>query len=258
MINCIIAIYEKGQKKEPKPLGSGVLIVVKDEYYIATAAHVLENNSTENPKYYPLNNDFYPIKGEATLSIYNRNNIDIAIFKLEDNSVSELKKENYNFLQYTQNEREILDGSDIKNIAFVSSGFPGSKSKANVGEKHVKFQRLDLFTQLITNDQFYSLLGYNKKHFYLFDYPIISENGNQSPDPHGMSGGGLFEKITLNGRKTLYILRGINIEHLKFQESKKAINVAVYSNFLISLLNEKSKLNLDTRGTFFYLEMKKN
>ena len=70
--------------KEPKILGSSVLIQIKDYTFLISAAHVLKDFTKNNHLYIPCSNDFYPLNGYLSLVDHTQNTNDISLFILSN------------------------------------------------------------------------------------------------------------------------------------------------------------------------------
>lgn len=177
---------------DSKPLGSCVLIQVKELYYICTAAHVLGNAKNSSPIYILTADGMIQLVGKkVTYTIEDINTIDIGYVQIAD-SLIEVLKGTFDFLQMSS----VTNIPPLtKNPCLMSFGFPEKSSKV-VGNQLVP--SASYFIHSLVPDK---VSNYYKLqpdiHYALIHAGAginIRTNGKESinSEPTGMSGCGLW------------------------------------------------------------------
>lgn len=177
-----------------EPSGSGVLVTNGVDYFLISAAHVLDyasNLSILNGK------DLIAISGLNVITSTNGlprrfDNKDIAIFKLESEAV-ELIKERYEFMPL---ERLGIDHAPASTQQYIIAGFPKSNTKGVIVNNvaNIKARPIFLTTKVL------SAAGCEKMECWRmeFDYnresviDSITKENIIGPHPLGVSGGGVW------------------------------------------------------------------
>ncbi|MGE8723365.1 hypothetical protein ACO2KH_18690 [Leptospira terpstrae] len=192
-----IAYYKDPDKKLSRPElnGSGVLIKIKNLYFIFTATHVLlplkhnaiitgvgngdfiENLSGER---YSTGNPDYPEDDQYDATVYH----------ITSGMSNMLKEKALNL-----SDIELKEIPQTKSIYLVS-GFPAKKSLSEKGKIESK---KDLFASFEFSLEIYEKLNYNPKSHIILTYEdlvLTKEQWLTSPRPQGVSGGAI---IRING-----------------------------------------------------------
>lgn len=189
-------IYGVDVKSEPVHIGSCVLFKVDTHHFLITAAHVIDCNQCTT-LYIGGQKHLVPIKGQyhvTSPSGGNRNNdkFDIAFMDIDAETLSEIG--NVRFL--LPNE---IDPNDIakRGHVYLALGYPNSKNKKlDRYKKKVKLKPF-IFSSTSVNSSVYTALGISDHSHLLIDFKknkIKNDMGKRmiSPDPFGISGGGLW------------------------------------------------------------------
>ncbi|KAB1070541.1 hypothetical protein F6U93_01810 [Tamlana haliotis] len=182
----------------PEPHATGVFIKIFDYHFLFTAAHVadglLKSISVGIEKHKTVQ-----LGGEWTINKLSPNEkreedkIDIAILKLDNESIEYVKKQ-YSFL----NHSELGINHEVKELPYYTAiGFPCSKNKFNKFKNKLDSKPF-IFNTMPAKPEIYSELNckpflnlivhYDKKN--VIDYEKnLKITG---PDPFGISGGGLW------------------------------------------------------------------
>jgi hypothetical protein len=201
-LKSVRAIYGSTEHGRPVHIGSSVAIIYKEEKYLITAAHVLDENKLTT---------LY-VSGESHLTLIeatafvtsapegNRDDdiIDFAIIHLNEKLQSDIGD-----IHYISKSEMLLNDLDGNHRCCLALGYPNSKNKVKPnGGNHIKEASFVYTGYLKSDAELYSKTGTNPKHHYLLDYDrkhSKDEHNNivNSVGPRGVSGGGLFliEKI---------------------------------------------------------------
>ncbi len=188
--------YLKVKDGIPEPHGSGVFIKISNNYFLITAAHVIDKK--ENDIYVGIENkEVLKLGGELTMNRapYSRDEdrIDLAIMKLCDESITRLSPK-YSFLDIS----EIGINHEFRELPLYQSvGFPASQSKYNRYKNELKSKPF-IYTTMPASQELYDeldcesfsniIVHYDKKK--VRDYK--SNKLVTGPDPFGISGSGLW------------------------------------------------------------------
>ncbi len=218
-----------------KSHASGVLIHYGREYYLLTAAHVVDGIDIQHiciPQH--GKNSFTILGGEwhrvEPLIDREDDKIDLAFLHLDEESVSLIRDEEYDFLE----ENHIGLNHILKNYScYLILGFPASKSKYNKYKNTISEKRFAYTTKTISPSNWPNgLYDKNRNICLVRDEKGIDQLTGQvcqMPDPRGISGGGLWYFDDLN---STYKLVGIMIEY------KKTIYVATKIDLFIKAISE--------------------
>ena len=225
-----------------KSHASGVLIHFGGQYYLLTAAHVVDGIDIEHiciPKY--GTGTFIILGGEwhrvdPTVA-REEDKIDLAFLHLDDVTVSSFREEGYDFLEETLIglKHKLKDYS-----CYLIIGFPASKSKYNKYKNTISEQRLVYVTKTISPSDWPKELYYKNRNICLVRREkAVNQQTDQEcqlPDPRGISGGGLWFLDDLHGS---YKLVGIMIEYTK------TIYVATKIDLFIKAIAERATTHSD-------------
>ena len=120
-----------------KKIGSGFFIQIEDNYFLLSAAHVLEQAYIGNMKF-PNGEELVPIKGKLLITIppdgLNRSadKIDFSVIILDDATVEEVKKK-FHFLSFEHIEidHELQDAPQ-----YMLFGYPNQWTQVIAKEEH--------------------------------------------------------------------------------------------------------------------------
>lgn len=181
---------------KPEPFATGVLLQVDDHYFLITAAHVIDGLDPKTVGIM-INNTFYILNGTVhytQLSSSKQNaSIDLAIWLLSSEVVAELKQK-YSFLQLSEVSAEHVI---IDKPQYLVVGFPVTRTKLNLRKAKLAVQPFifltnqaepKLYSKLRFTEQSHILLAYRKAKIKNFESGLVV----QGPDPHGVSGSGLW------------------------------------------------------------------
>jgi hypothetical protein len=200
-----------------QPLGSGVLMTIAGRYYLITAGHCLKQNGLD-VKVGILNGAGHMelIRGVTAVNQGNDNKIDVGIIKLSDKSIAAIQQ-NHSFL--TAANVMLNEGISHESV-YLALGYPLTKTYINHKRKKIRREPL-VYTVVSKSAEFYDklcykqssniILGFNQRRSQFYD----TDEMNMSPDPKGVSGGGLWFIQQSNSGAIEYNLCGILIEHYK-------------------------------------------
>lgn len=247
---AIIPIYaipnSKGHqslKKKAEQFGSGVLLNIREHYFILSCTHLFE--AFEG--YVLKTGDgkgslIQDITGErfSTGSIDNpySNNLDATVFYIQSEISNSLKE-----LAISIEDLEFEDDSINIKPVYLSSGFRVKKS--NTAGNQVSSKR-EAFPSIEFNSDIYNLLNINKEMQILTVYEdniLVNGCWQKSPIPKGFSGGGLIKIEGTNilapiysNIKTKQKLRAIIIEHHRENTKKPGFLISTKVGVHIGLI----------------------
>ena len=229
-------IYAVDERGGPYLLGSGVLIDVADATYLATAAHVLDQNSDSN--LYLPGNPLVALRGRAAktrapLGDRNEDSVDLGMVKLDKAIVASV-------VQVNRIGANDIDPSDSPRrfTGYGFAGYPSSQNKPRPGRK------LRMSSSIVTvvpvEESRYAEVGAHPLIHFAGDFKrdaILDRSGKRvtAPDPHGMSGGGVWRLgrfQELEHRSVKPSLIGIGIEFHK----ENRLLLGIRASFLVASL----------------------
>lgn len=211
----VVPLYAMNDQGKTYCLGSAVLLKIVDQAFLISAAHVFDEN--QNPKQ-PTNiaivgkHQLIPLGGGAIKSQRppsgkrSDDKIDIAVVDLSTEIADEL--DHFSFLDVNQ-----VDPSDApyKQSLYTFTGYPSTKQKP-IKDVTLTIEPVRYTSGPLQPDKYpagyelgpHSGIDYNRKQ-------MIARSGKVQapPDPHGVSGGGIFRLGTFD-----QIVEGTNREVL--------------------------------------------
>lgn len=191
---CMLLKFENGN---PYGYATGVFLQIENAHYMITAAHVVDNHVDEI--FIGYENSFKKLGGELITNSLpdglsrNKDNLDIAILKLDDESIAFVEKK-FEFLQDVDIE---IDHKQIHAPVYSVIGYPATKNKFNRVTKSLKSNPF-IFTTEPANNETYTQLNHDISINVIVNYKKNRVYKNRSkncvtgPDPFGISGSGLW------------------------------------------------------------------
>ena len=232
--NSIVPIFTRNERSQLVHIGTSVYLHLDNRHFLITAGHVIDDVIEY---WVPVENGkFETIPGIESKFIICQT-IDIAIIELSKSLILFTPLELSNIYDHTKHK--VLDNT------LILMGFPCSKVKTKILSSEGKLQKY--ITQNSDNSE-YKRLGVNRHIGIVIDFNqkqvICPYSGiKRFPDPHGMSGGGLFW-IENKGKYIKNVptyLIGIVIE--KDENNKKGI-VAIKINYGLAMIAYKYNVNI--------------
>jgi hypothetical protein len=232
----VIPLYAIDENKERYALGTAVLLKINDKHFLITAAHVMDEN--KNPRWatdieIPGKNKFIPLNGQVIKTPLppsgkrNDDKWDTAVVQLNNDLITQL--DHHDVLDINQ-----VDPSDkpYKKSIYTFTGYPSTKQKMPKNGI-LTIEPVRYTSGPLDPDKFPE--GYDFGPHLGIDYSkkkMIARNGKiqSPPDPHGVSGGGLFRIGTYDdiaNKKNKPALVGIAIEDHKTSLIATNITVAL-------------------------------
>jgi hypothetical protein len=243
--------YLKLKDGEPHPHATGIFTNIQNNYFLITAAHVIENQQTEIYVGYDKHK-VTRLGGELTINQMTTNEkrvddkIDIAILKLDDESIGYVKQR-YKFLDYS----ELGINHKTKILPYYSAiGFPASQNKFNKYKNQLNSKPF-IFTTMPADDKIYTELNCKKFLNLIVHYDkkkVIEYSTNKTqtgPDPYGISGGGLWyvpTQLVQEGDKVQKKLVGVLTEW-PIKNNKYWISTRI--DVFTEIIRQKYNLKID-------------
>lgn len=210
----VVPLYGTAERSRRYVVGSGVLVQIDESGFLITAAHVLDEQQRVHTNIeVPGRNALLPVGGQALktpLPSSGRREddlIDIGILPLQQNLVDELLA-HFDFLTVQQ-----LDPSDAPGTQtlYTFVGYPGSQHEGPRGGV-LTIEPVRYTSGPLHPDKYpkgFQLETHASIDFDAKRMVARTERVQTPPDPHGISGGGVFRVGTWEE-----IIAGTNTEHL--------------------------------------------
>ncbi len=233
----------RNPKKKPEQIGSGVLVNIKDQYFIFSATHVF--TEFEERSFFTSASGYFlieEISGERFSTGTTENKIDqldATVFHIQNEISQELKS-----IAISTDDFD-FSGYDTDKPIFMIAGFRVKNS--NTSENVLKSEARNFPTVEIDDYDSYGrdpnaqiLLAYE-------DQTFVDGIWQKSPQPRGMSGGGIikaqgtslnFKNITQTRKATRQLLAGITNEQHKDKGYKLGFVVGTRINVYLGLIHK--------------------
>lgn len=235
------------------PLGCGLYLRIKEEYFLISAGHLL--NLEDWPKLAtPGNNDtLVNLNGIIITTFENQNTdniIDFAVLKFAKRQIKHLINGQLAFINYSN---IIVNHKVEKNGYYVIAGYPVSGVKKTSGKAEFTPIPVKFLTYPVENKK-YENHNFNPDHFILVKYqrklaPFNSAEKQITKELKGISGSGLWYvpswKELKNGVPKFYLV-GIMTENHK----NKGFLVALRIDFITESINQIFNLNAFENSQF--------
>lgn len=184
--------------KKAQAFGSGLLIEVKGNHFLISAAHVLEPEFVDQMTI-PNGEELIPINGELyTTPIPESGNrkddkVDIAIVKLTKECKDDLARR-FRFLSSSEFDSE---HTEVPSHQYMFCGYPVETTEVKNMEMRILPKPLKVRTK-ITNKELTKVPDYSDTPKWVLEYRriaqlnISTDQVTVSPHPKGVSGGGLW------------------------------------------------------------------
>lgn len=227
-------------KVKPEQIGSGVLINIKDQYFVFSATHVFvnfEGNALITSP--PGRNQIEVLAGErySTGSFNTKvDKFDATVFHIQSQMSDKLKE-----IAISLDDIDFDTDRSVKSIHMIT-GFLVKDSNTSGNEMKSKAKNFPTI-ELDNYDEY----GYDLDNQILLAYEDQVLAGNQwqtSPIPRGMSGGAIikaqgtslsFQELG-EGKTEKQLLSGITIEHHRDKGRKKGFVLGTRINVFLGLI----------------------
>lgn len=251
---AIVPIYDlpkvkahQRKKRKLEQIGSGILLNIKDNYFVLTADHVFESIGSYALAISGLTGEIIKqFKGERYTSNNPKNAqkdiYDAFVYHIQDNLPDSIKK-----IAITLDQIDLSIEDENKPIYLVS-GFRVSDSNT---EGNVVSTKRKAYPSIEVEDEYYDMFNFPKESHIVLAYDnqiLIDGNWQVSPKPRGMSGGGIMK---VKGTKTSSLLNlnnvfeqkltAIIIEHHKGIHNKPGVLVGTRLNVHLGLIYQFNK-----------------
>jgi hypothetical protein len=194
--DAIVPLFLSSESDELCLVGSSVLVVIEEEYFLLTAAHVTDHVDESHFLFTPGNDHIIQVEGKfAQLGRAGERDekasaLDVAYYRLEQSFIERLS-ESYRPIDMAG--IDMLDralGRDLYSLA----GYPAATSTVKPDSCAAEFFAM---TGAVPHDRFYRKLGYRRDMHVLTQFNVrrnvmLRGRAKSTPEPWGMSGGGIF------------------------------------------------------------------
>jgi len=227
-------------KLPPYPYSSCVLIKFHEKHFLVSAAHNFHEEDLESIGIM-IERDFYTIGGileywEPNTEDHYPNNLDIAIFKLDEITISAFKKR-YQFLDW---QKVGFNHYTTLNSRYLIYGYPGSKTKKHAPTKTITPTSLTIRT-IGVQESYYLENSIDADKFLVLSVPqyqVSSLNSNSLtnlPALGGISGCGIWNVINLSIENPQYelvsIVTGEDSAKTIIHSTKMYVLYSIFENF---------------------------
>lgn len=231
------------QKKKLKPIqtGTGVIVQIKDQFFIFSATHVFENfNDMAVLTSGPGRNQIEQISGErfSTGNLITRvDKFDATVFHIQSEISQALKN-----LAITLEDFDIEGYDPIKPI-FMITGFLAKES--NTAGHEIRTRARNFPTMELDDYEGY---GYEREGHILLSYEnqvLVNNKWQLAPTPRGMSGGAIIKAqgtnlkdFRLERKEEKQLLSGITIEQHRDKGNKLGFVLGTRVNVFLGLIQQ--------------------
>ena len=218
LLKYITAIYRVDAASNPEQFGTGVFLNVADQYFLVTAAHVLDDNK-DSTLYIPSNKsgNLVTLEGPSFKSIADggdRNNdrTDVGVVVLKPELVNEIGRDSFLPVSMTD-----VDDTGKQGDIYIAMGYPAKKNEKVDLVKNTFKRSPASYTANILPDEKLAAIGVQRGSHLLLAFKKRHSRDTAgrditAPDPYGMSGGPLWRFDIYTGQKPASRLVGILIE----------------------------------------------
>lgn len=233
-----------------KRVGSGFFIQVDDDYFLVSAAHVLEIHFIEGMKF-PNGKELVPIKGKLLVTAppegFSRSSdkIDFSVIKLDSDTVNEVKKQ----FKFLSAEHIDIDHKTHEDPQYLLFGYPNEWTTVIAAKEQIIPRPLIMRTKMVDIDNL-KLESYEQRSKFAVEYDplkFISDDGDSKkklPNPKGMSGSALwyipFKKFVDSGAVDLKLIGLVTDYHSGLDKVIAATNISV----ITETIRQKMEANI--------------
>jgi hypothetical protein len=193
LVKNVCPIYCESPDRLLSHIGSGVLMQIGESKFILTAAHVLDHRS-EGTLCMPGDAELVPINGVFRSTDIpdggsrEDDKVDVGFCRLDEQTVNSIAS--HSFLSVTE---IVADEKPVFGRLYSFVGFPNTRNEVRYNIRPAPFSFLntplttDLYKHYILDSNIHIAVKYDKKRTVGPNHKPIS-----FPDPHGLSGGGLW------------------------------------------------------------------
>jgi len=239
---CQFLKYKEAKKNIPIANGCGLLLEYNSNYYCISNAHVIGDAELEktfillrNNKTVYLGGQYYqtrlPDSGRRS-----DDKLDVAVLKLNPIVVSAIIDRGYNFMSVSK----IKTGYSFrKEDKLLIAGFPASKTKLDF--KNQLLTPMPIIVRTIPYHKDLSIENFSNDFHFVVSYPIKSlvnsetKQYQRAPDPHGLSGSGLWLlSQNPNGDQSAHLIGIVSEYH-----ENRAVIISTKIDLFIDLLRQR-------------------
>lgn len=234
-----------------KRIGSGFFIQIDTEYFLISAAHVLELQFIEGMKF-PNGKELIPINGHLLITMppegFSRTSdkIDFSVVKLNQETVDEVKKQ-FEFLSADHIE---IDHKPQEAPQYLLFGYPNDWTTVIAEKEQIIPKPLIMRTKMIDIDTI-NLESYEKGSKFAVEFDPLkfqSDDGDSEkklPNPKGMSGSALwyipFKKFVESGEVEIKLIGLVTDYHGGRDNVIAATSISVITRAIRDKLKANNK-----------------
>ena len=238
---AVVPIYHISDKKfKLEQIASGVIINIKDEYFILSASHVFDQIGN-----YAIcigvepGKEVIQLPGERFSSpkgasgTHNDDVIDASAYHITGDVPESIKK-----LSITMDVFDTEKSENNINIVYLASGFRVKKSNT---KGNAIYSKKEAFPSCEITDKNYEILNLDSNMYVILNFEeqmLVEGKWQLSPTPKGFSGGAIIKVIpaeTETGVVYKQKLTGIIIEHRKKNKQKNIDGVLIGTRINVHL-----------------------
>ena len=209
--------HPKNENHRPVPQGSGVLTRLGDRHFIITASHVVEDHDKTAICVYTRKNYFFQLGlfvNTPTAQSESNNNTDIAVWPIESEIVEDIAPLDW----WYDLSDACFKHEESPEQRYMVYGFPATKVDIKLKEKKLRQNPFKFRTRGYSHTPEGKMVQKNEAINLLVEFhrkkvaDVATSHREWAPDPHGMSGCGLWY---LHPETRKYHLAGIMIEWMQ-------------------------------------------
>ena len=241
--------------KVPQPLGCGVLFTFQDNFFIITAAHLLEGNIYNDLRVmvegylYPLQGVWRFVHKDVDDTQEFPQNIDLAVFKLIPCQLLTRLQQDRGFLELQHlafdQQQLIASSPDVENAlcGYQIVGYPGSRTKFDTTADTYRSTMYVTYTTLHKKNLKKLREKFNSNHHLFFDYRTTGKDPREKnkvnlPTYGGLSGTGIWKVDHFVGGDLNIKLGGIFLQ----TSQKDSIMIGLKIDLIIQVIREAFNL----------------
>lgn len=238
-ISAIRPIYGSTESGEPDHMGTCILLDIKNNKYLLTAAHILDNN--EYSSLYVGGNTLVLIENEFNLTKMPQSgrqddHYDFAWCQLSDDFICKLGD-----VSFVSEGQISSNHIGCKGKFYLALGYPNTQNKnVSNSKKTVTSNYMSYLSTIKHNKKFCKKLGISGEDHIFLDYSKYSKDSNglkvSSFAPRGVSGGAIiYVGNIVNPERLESHLAGMLIEYHKDYQIMLAVKISIVINEILKV-----------------------
>lgn len=250
-----VHFFQDSLTKVPQPLGCGVLFTFQNNFFIITAAHLLEGD-VHNDIRVMVEGYLYPLQGiwKFVLNDIDETqefpqNVDLAVFKFIPCQLLTRLQQDRGFLELQHlafDQQQVVSSSpDVTNVlcGYHIVGYPSSRTKYDTEVDSYRSTMYVTYTTLHKKNLKRLRKKFNSNHHLFFDYRTTGKNPKENskvklPTYGGLSGTGIWKVNHFVGGDLNIKLAGIFLQ----TSQKESVMIGLKIDMILQVIREAFNL----------------